>query len=165
MPGRSIPVLPLLRASLFSAVFAAGTACAQVTVTDAWVRGTVTGQQATGAFMTLTAATPTALVSVDTPAAKVAEMHEMAMSGGVMRMRAMPRLALQPGKAVELKPGGYHVMLTELAQPLRDGETVPLTLVFEDASGKKSTVNVQATVRPLTATAAGPSAHQHSRQH
>ena len=161
MPCPLPSVLRSSRAFLLLAVFAAGGASAQVTVTDAWIRGTVAGQQATGAFMTLTAAAPTALVRVDTPVAKVAEVHAMAMSDGVMRMRAMPRLPLQPGKAVDLKPGGYHVMLMELAQPLRDGETVPLTLVFEDASGKKSTVNVKATVRPLTATVAGPPAHQH----
>ena len=161
MSCRLPSVLPLLRAFLFLAVFAAGGASAQVTVTGAWIRGTVAGQQATGAFMTLTAAAPTALVRVDTPVAKVAEVHAMAMSDGVMRMRAMPRLPLQPGKAVDLKPGGYHVMLMELARPLRDGETVPLTLVFEDASGKKSTVNVKATVRPLTATVAGPPVPPH----
>ncbi|MEP6657878.1 MAG: copper chaperone PCu(A)C [Betaproteobacteria bacterium] len=149
------------RALLLLAVLAAGGASAQVTVTDAWVRGTVAGQQATGAFMTLTATAPATLVRVDTPVAKVAAVHEMGMADGVMKMRAMPRLTLQPGKAVDLKPGGYHVMLMEIAQPLRAGETVPLTLVFEDASGKKSTVDVKATVRPLTATAAGPPAHSH----
>jgi copper(I)-binding protein len=83
--------------------------------------------------------------------AKVVEIHAMKMDGGVMTMNAVPRLTVPAGKPVELKPGGYHVMLMGLVQPLKDGETVPLTLTFESPAGKRSTVDVKALVRPLAA--------------
>jgi copper(I)-binding protein len=67
-----------------------------------------------------------------------------------MKMRAVPRLALPAGKAVTLKPGGYHVMLMALQQPLKEGETVNITLTFEGRDGKRSTAEVAAKVRPLT---------------
>jgi copper(I)-binding protein len=75
----------------------------------------------------------------------------MRMEGGMMRMRAVDKLALPAGKAVELAPGGYHVMLMDLAKPLQEGDTVPLRLTFEDKAGKRSTVEVKAQVRALTA--------------
>jgi copper(I)-binding protein len=135
-------------------------AFAQVAVSDAWVRGTVAGQGATGAFMQLRSPTDAALVAVASPVAKVVEIHEMKMDGGVMKMAAIDRLALPAGKAVELKPGGYHVMLMDLKQPLKAGDTVPVTLTFEDKAGRKTTVDVKAPVKPLTA-APSPSTHQH----
>jgi hypothetical protein len=125
-------------------------ALAEVAAADAWVRGTVSGQRSTGAFMTLTSTADTALVAAASPVAKVVEIHEMKMEAGVMQMRAMDKLALPAGKAVELKPGGYHVMLMGLAQPLKAGETVPITLTLEDRAGKRSSVEVKATVRPLS---------------
>ena len=126
-------------------------ALAQVAVTDAWVRGTVAGQMGTGAFMQLKAASDATLVGATSPAAKVVEIHEMKMDGGMMKMRAIDKLALPAGRAVELKPGGYHVMLMDLAQPLKEGDTVPLTLTVVGKDGKKETVEVKATVRGLTA--------------
>jgi len=126
-------------------------AFAQVTVTDPWVRGTVAGQRATGAFMKLTPAADQKLVAAASPVAKIVEIHEMAMDGGVMKMRAIPKLALPAGKATELKPGGYHVMLMALERTLAEGETVPITLTFEDAAGKRQTVEIKAPVKPLTA--------------
>jgi len=134
----------------------AAPAWAQVTVADAWVRGTVPGQKATGAFMQLTSKSDSALVSASSPAAKVVEIHEMTMNGSVMKMRAVDKLALPAGKAVDLKPGGYHVMLMDLAQPLKEGETVPVTLTFADKDGRKTTQEIKAPVRALTAGAAVP---------
>jgi periplasmic copper chaperone A len=136
-------------------------ALAQVTVTDAWVRGTVPGQKATGAFMSITSATDATLVSASSPAAKVVEIHEMAMDGGVMKMRAIDKLALPAGKPVQLKPGGYHVMLMDITAPLADGQTVPVTLTFVGKDGKKTTQEVKAPVRALTAAPAAPAAHKH----
>jgi hypothetical protein len=142
----------LTLARLVAAVLALGaaTAAAQVTVADAWVRGTVTGQKATGAFMQLKSATDTALVAAASPVAGVVEIHEMKMDAGVMKMSALTRLAVPAGKTTDLKPGGYHVMLMELKQQLKEGETVPVTLTFEDQSGKRQTVEVKAPVRALT---------------
>jgi periplasmic copper chaperone A len=145
MPSR-LSLLGLMLALL------AAPAAAQVTITDAWVRGTVPGQKGTGAFMQLTSAADTTLVGVASPAAKVAQIHEMAQEGNVMRMRAVDKLALQAGKAIELKPGGYHVMLMDLVQPLREGESIPVTLTFADKEGRKTTQEIKAPVRALTAT-------------
>lgn len=129
---------------------------AEVSVTDAWVRGTVPGQKATGAFMQLKSSADTTLVSAASPAAKVVEIHEMAMDGGVMRMRAVGKLALPAGKAVDLKPGGYHVMLMDLGAPLKEGDSVPVTLTFADKDGRQSTQEIKVPVRALTAPAAMP---------
>jgi copper(I)-binding protein len=143
-------------------LLAAG-AQAQVTVKDPWVRGTVAQQKATGAFMQITAVAGGKLVSVTSPMAGVVEIHEMAMDGNVMKMRAVPALELPAGKAVELKPGGYHVMLMELRQALQPGQAVPLTLVVEVPGGRRETVQLSAPVRPLAAAPAHGThgAHKH----
>ena len=111
---------------------------AQVEITDAWVRATGQGQKATGAFMNLTAKKATRLVGIKTDAAAVAEVHEMTMDKDVMRMRPIPVLDLPAGQTVSLKPGGYHVMLMNLKEPLPVDSHVQLTLLFEDAAGVKS---------------------------
>jgi copper(I)-binding protein len=143
----------LFIASLVLAL-AAPAAVAQVVVSDAWVRGTVPGQRATGAFMQLASADGSELVAVSTPAAKVAEIHTMALENGVMKMRAMQSLPLPAGKTVELRPGSFHVMLLDLVAPLKEGDSVPVVLTFADKSGRKTTQEVKATVRALTAGAA-----------
>ena len=124
----------------------------EISVKDPWVRATVPGQKATGAFMELIAARDTALVSAASPVAGVVEIHEMVMDGTVMKMRAMARLDLPAGKKVELKPGGYHVMLMDLKQPLRKGDTVPLSLRIEGKDQKAQAVEIKAEVRDLAAT-------------
>lgn len=128
-------------------------------VEGGWVRGTVPGQSGTGAFMRLTASEPVQLVGVTTPAAGTAEVHEMKMEGDVMRMRAMPKLDLPAGQVVELKPGGYHLMLTDLKQPLQKDTTVPLTLVFRNARGLESRMDVSLPVQMLGPDAMG--GHKH----
>lgn len=140
----------LLTASLLS-IALVGTAIAQVTVSDPWVRATVATQKASGAFMKLTSARDARLVEARSPVAGVVEIHEMALENNVMRMRAIRGVDLPAGKPVELKPGGYHVMLMDLKGTLNAGETVPVTLVFEGPDGKRETVEVQAPVRPLAA--------------
>lgn len=133
-----------------------------VQVQDAWARATVGAQSATGAFMKLTAPQATRLVEVRSPAAGIVEVHEMKLEGDVMRMRAVTALPLAAGQTVELKPGGYHVMLMDLNGPVKAGDTVPLTLVFEGANGQRQTQDVKATARALGATppaAAGGGSH------
>ena len=127
-------------------------ALGQVSVTDAWVRGTVPGQKVTGAFMQITSANDVSLVAVTSPVAKVVEIHTMSHEGGVMKMRRVEAIALPAGKPVELGPGGYHVMLMDVGQPLKEGESVPLTLTFADKAGHKTTQAVSATVRALAST-------------
>ena len=103
----------VVAALAFGSVHAEG-----VDVQGAWARATVLGQKATGAFMKLTAKDGAKLVGAASPVAGVTEVHEMKMEGDVMRMRAIPGLDLPAGKTVELKPGGYHVMLMDLKAPL-----------------------------------------------
>lgn len=134
---------------VLSAALLAGAAVAQVTVKDAWVRATVAQQQATGAFMLLQSAQDAKLVAAQSPVAGVVEVHEMAMEGNVMKMRAVSSLALPAGKAVELKPGGYHVMLMDLKGQVKDGDTVPVTLVVEGKDGKRQNIEVKAPARTM----------------
>jgi hypothetical protein len=116
---------------------------AQPAVEGAWVRASVPGQQATGAFMRITAKEPMRLVGVETPVAGDARVHEMKMEGDVMRMRPAGPIELVPGKALELKPGGYHVMLQDLKKPLETGSTVPLTLVLRNAKGVETRMDLR----------------------
>jgi copper(I)-binding protein len=120
------------------------------TVSHAWVRGTVPQQQASGAFMQITSAAGGRLVAVSTPVAGVAEVHEMKMAdGGVMKMAAVAALELPAGKTIELKPGGYHIMLMNLKQQLKAGDSVPLTLTIEGPGGRRETLQVSAPVKAL----------------
>ena len=147
------PFAALLAAALLAL---AGPAAAQTTVKDAWVRGTVAQQKASGAFMHITSKQGGKLLEVSSPVAGVAEIHEMAMQGDMMRMRAVPALELPAGKAVELKPSGYHLMLMDLKKQLKPGDSVPLTLVIEGQDGKRETLQVKAPVRALA-----DGAHKH----
>ena len=139
----------------------AGTTAEAVRVTNAWARASVPGQKATGAFMTLTAATAQQLVGVASPVAGVAEVQELAMQGDVMRMRAIPALALPTGTPVELKPGGHHLMLMDLKQQLKAGQAVPVTLTLRDEQGRESRVELQVPVQAAAAPAAAGAAHGH----
>ena len=148
-----------LKTIFLAAALMAGAVQAQtVEVKDAWVRTSVQGQKATGAFMKLTARDGARLVSASSPVAGVTEVHEMKMEGDVMKMKALAGgLDLPAGKTVELKPGGYHVMLMDLKTALPKESTIPLTLVFKDAKGAESRVElkVPVAVSPMTA------AHKH----
>jgi copper(I)-binding protein len=151
---------PMFKQTLFmmAALMALG-AQAQTTVAEPWVRGTVAQQKATGMFANITSAKGGKLVSASSPVAGVVEIHEMAMEGNLMKMRALPAgLDLPAGKAVALKPGGYHVMLMDLKQQLKPGETVPVTLVFEAADKTRETVEVKAPVKALNT---APMEHKH----
>jgi hypothetical protein len=145
----------------FAAVGLSGVVHAQVDVSGAWVRGTVSGQTTTGAYMELKSVQGAVLVGAESPIARRVEIHEMKMDGDVMRMRAMPRLPIPAGKPVALRPGGVHVMLTGLKRPLSKGERIPLKLKIETPDKKLATVDVEAEVRELGsgAPAAAPGGH------
>lgn len=133
-------------ALLAGASLAASAQTASVTAERAWIRATVQGQASTGAYLTLRASEALTLVGASTPVAGVAEVHEMKMEGDVMRMRAVEGVPIAAGQALELKPGGYHVMLMQLRTPLQPQVQVPLTLVFRTAAGATRTISVPATV-------------------
>lgn len=139
---------------------------AHVDVADAWIRPTVEGQMGTGGFMKLTAREDLQLVGVSTPVAKVAEVHEMRTSkadANVMEMRPVKSIALPKGQTVELKAGGYHLMLMEMKQLLSNGQTVPVTLHFKNAKGEASKLDIQAPVGrgALQTPTEKASSHQH----
>ena len=141
----------LLRAAMAALAFYGAAAGAQTTVKDAWVRGTVAQQKTSGAFMQITSAHGGRLVSVQSPVAGLAEIHEMSMQGDVMKMHAVTGVDLPAGRPVDLKPGGYHVMLMNLKRPLKEGDIVPITLVIEGKNGTRETLEVRVPVKALNA--------------
>jgi copper(I)-binding protein len=147
---KSSRVLALVAGTL---IVCARAAQAQVTVLDPWVRGTVEGQTSTGAYMTLKSNAAARLVAVTSPVAARCSVHEMTMSGNLMRMRTLESLSIAAGGTVTLEQGHDHVMLEGLSHPLKQGDTVRLTLTFVDPSGKRQVLDVRAPVRPLGAPA------------
>jgi hypothetical protein len=139
----------LLLASLSAPAFA------QIKVDAAWARPTVPGQQAGGGFLTLQSSAADRLLGGATPLAERLELHAMVMDGDVMKMRQLDRIDLPAGQRVELKPGGLHLMLIGLKQPLTVGSKVPLTLRFEKAGEVK--VEMVVASRPMPAA----DAHKH----
>jgi periplasmic copper chaperone A len=133
------------------------TAYAQsVKVSNAWARPTAPGQTTATAYVELTSDTQAALIAAGSPLAARAELHSMSMDGGIMRMRAVPRLELPAGKTVKLAPGGLHIMLFELKQPLKTGDKVPIVLTVQSSGTSLITLKLEAEVR------AGPAEpHKH----
>jgi periplasmic copper chaperone A len=120
-----------------------------VTAKDAWIRGMAPGQKTGAAYMTLTSSGDAKLVGVSTPVAGKAQVHASMMMSGMVHMREIDGLELPAGQAVELKPGGNHIMLLEVSRTLRAGERVPLVLTVQDEKGRRASLTVQAEVRPL----------------
>jgi copper(I)-binding protein len=119
---------------------------ANVSIADAWARATMPGQKVSGAYMKIVADADARLVGASSPEVPRVEVHEMKMDGDVMRMREVKAIDLPKGKAVALEPGGYHIMLMNLAKPIAAGDVIPLTLVVE-SGGKRQTVEVKAEAR------------------
>jgi len=136
------PAIPLLVfAALVLALMSPAVAGESVRVGDleivsVWTRATPPAAQVGAAYATITnhGETPDRLIAIRSPMIGRGEVHEMSMVGGVMKMRAVAGgLEILPGGTVELKPGGFHVMLIGLAGPILEGKTLPLTFVFEKA--------------------------------
>lgn len=119
-------------------------------ITHPWSRATPPGAQAAGGFLKIqnTGTAPDRLIGGSLPLARTFEVHEMAMDGSVMKMRELPKgLLIEPGQTVELKPGSFHVMFMGLTGPLKAGEPVKGTLVFETAG----TIEIEYKVEPIGA--------------
>jgi periplasmic copper chaperone A len=155
MFARNVALAALL--AVFPLVLSAQTVALKIN--EPWVRATIGQQSATGAFMQITAPSAMRLVEARSPVAGVVEIHEMAVVNNVMRMRQIEGLDLPAGRVVELKPGGYHVMLMSLKNPIKVGDQVPLTLVVEGPDKKRETIEIMATARPLSASSGA--AHKH----
>ena len=134
---------------VLASALACTAALAQTTVQNAWVRGTVAQQPSTGAFFQITSVQGGKLVSATSPVAETVQIHEMKMEGNVMKMGEVSGLDLPAGKLVELKPGGYHVMMMGLKQPLKGGDKVPLTLTVQGQDGKPEVLELSVPVRAL----------------
>jgi copper(I)-binding protein len=136
--------------ALIASIVLGTTAHAQTTVTGAWVRATVPQQSASGAFMQLHSPNAARLVAVSSPAARSVELHQMEMRGQLMKMREVDGIDLPAGQTVNLASGGFHIMLVGLTQQIKEGDSVPLSLVIERKTGKRETIVVNAPVKPLT---------------
>ena len=131
-------------------------ASALPTISDVWVKATVPGGSVTGAYMQIRSAIPLKLVKIDSPAARLIELHESKMTDGVMEMKALDGVDIPAGKRVTLKPGGMHVMMMKIAKPIIAGDKVPLTLTFMGPDKKSFQVKVDAVAKEKDG---GP--HQH----
>lgn len=105
-----------------------------IKIENAYTRSTVPGQQVAGGFMKIeNKGAADQLVSASSPVAGEVQLHEMAMDGNVMKMRQVKDITVPAGGAVELKPGGLHLMFMNIKAPLAAGETVPVKLKFAKA--------------------------------
>lgn len=117
----------------------------QITISGAWTRATVSAMTVGGGYMKITnrGSAPDRLVSLTTPVAERVEVHRTTIVDGMARMRQLTEGLLVPaGQSVELAPGGLHLMLVRLKQPLQGGQSVPLTLIFERAGTVTTTMAV-----------------------
>jgi periplasmic copper chaperone A len=116
---------------------------AGLTVVNPWARPAAQGQVGV-VYLTVTdTGAPDRLVGVRTPVSDDAQLHESMQDNGVMKMRPVAGVPVAPGQPLVLAPGGYHIMLINLKQPLKQGDTVPVTLVFEKAGAVSANAAVQ----------------------
>ena len=142
--ARTIAFALLAATMLSGAALADEYSAKALRISSPFTRATPPGAKVAGAFLSIENRGQEAdrLVSVSSPVAGLVEIHEMAMDGGLMKMRAVKGIELKPGATVELRPGGYHVMLEDLKQPLREGEQIPLLLTFEKAGTMEIKINI-----------------------
>ena len=119
----------------------------EIKIADNWVRATTEGQEVGAAYMTITSASDTSLVKVESSVTDSVEIHSMSMENGVMKMRMLDELPLKANQPEKLAPGGFHVMLMDLQKPLKVGENVNVRLCFKDKSGKITDKNVMLPVK------------------
>lgn len=127
-------------------VLAAGSASAQtgpLQIQNAWARATPGGATIGAAYVTIRSPTADRLVAASTPVAGKAELHKMEMSGTVMKMRPVAGIDIPADRPVSLAPGGLHIMLIGLKQPLKPGQSFPLTLTFAKAGPRTVDVSVE----------------------
>jgi copper(I)-binding protein len=159
--ARSLSYVALLACLLAAPAQAQEVKAGDLVISQAWSRATPGGAKIAGGYLTIEnkGTAPDRLISGAGDVAGKVEIHEMAMNNGVMTMRPLDKgLAIEPGKTVKLAPGGFHLMLMDLKNPLKQGDKVPLVLVFEKA-GK---VNLSLDVQGVGAQAPGGAGHDHS---
>jgi hypothetical protein len=148
----------MLRTALAAVLVLAVCACSEpprqaqggIAIVDPWARATPAGATVGAGYMQIVnnGPSPVKLVGGQTPVAERVEIHMMSMEGGVMAMRSLPGgLDIPAGGTVSLAPGGLHVMMIGLRQPLAEGESVPLTLIFDTGAR----IDVRLAVRSMGA--------------
>lgn len=153
---RRAATLPALFVLALTGAPAALAAAPSVKVAGAWVSAPAPGQKNANAYLELTSDRNAALVAAGSPAAAGVELHSMSVENGIMRMRALPRIALPAGRTVKLAPGGMHLMLTGVKQPLKAGDKITLKLSVQEtgpnAGMSLTALELEAEVRaPATA--------------
>lgn len=118
----------------------------EINITDNWVRATAEGQDVGAAYMTITSASDTSLVNVESSASDSIEIHSMSMENGIMKMRMLEQLDLKAKTPNKLAPGGFHLMLFDLKNPLKAGETVSFSLHFKNEAGKETLVTISSPI-------------------
>ena len=132
-------------------------ACAQKSsaeapqISDVWIKATIPGSNVSAAYLRIKSAKTVKLVKAETAVANIAELHSMNMKDGVMEMKAELAFNVPAGKTIELKPGGMHIMLMQVAKPIKAGDKVPLTLTFDTGGGNSLVMNVEAIARVQSA--------------
>jgi copper(I)-binding protein len=114
--------------------------------------------------MQLTSANDARLVKADSPVAKIVEIHEMVMKNHVMKMRTISAIDLLAGKTVALKPNGYMVMLTGLKQQIKEGDSVPVSIVIEGKNRKRETIALSVPALRMDSAASEQHAHAHIQE-
>jgi hypothetical protein len=106
-----------------------------IAIEQPWARATPAGAKTGAAYLTIInrGSASDRLVSASTPMASKVQFHEETNDNGIMRMRELPSLEIQPGATVTFKPGGMHIMLVGVKQQIKEGQTFPLVLKFEKA--------------------------------
>jgi periplasmic copper chaperone A len=139
-------LLAILTTSLAGPMRAEDVKAGDLVITQAWSRATPNGAKIGAGYLTIENKGTTAdkLIGVNGDIAGKIELHEMSMNNGVMKMRPVDGgLTIDPGKTVKLAPNGYHLMIMDLKNPLKQGDKVPVTLSFEKAGKVAVTLDVQ----------------------
>jgi copper(I)-binding protein len=144
MMNKHLSVLALVTLIFLSAC---GKKEPHVEISNAWTRATLEEQDVGAAYMTLTANTDLTLNEIESSVTEDVEIHSMSMENGVMKMRMLDKLSLKANTPVELSPGGFHLMLFDLENPLKAGDKVRFTLHFKDKQSKELTLNIDSPVK------------------
>jgi periplasmic copper chaperone A len=152
---KNLPITATVAAALLGALVGLGALAdpaieGAVRIEDPYARAVPPGQPNSAVFMVIEnrGPTPVAVVAAESPAAATVELHTHRMADGMMQMRRIERIELPAGESVALAPGGLHVMLIGLTEPLAPGMDVPLTLLFDDGTRAEVTAPVRQ-VQPM----------------
>lgn len=158
---RRAPLLALAAIAALATPAAADYRVGDLTIQNPWSRPAMAGMNGAG-FMTIlnTGAKPVRLVSIESALAARTELHHSSMAGGVMTMRRLDDgAAIAPGGQLDLAPGGYHLMLIGLKQPLVAGQKAPITLVFDN--GRRVAIDLTVQMTPPQPPKGAMSGHDH----